>query len=256
MSRRRSTMYTTNISGSRRNWRTHTSCNVRCWCRHFHNGAYRRGGTDVVQLVYSSNLTWNPFTNTAIGSGSFNFSFLQDQFWTKANTASQQARLGLITTPNNWSVNGYQYNQTCIRIPCPAAGTGCPSLSASTRFSLMMTMNTPIMRRQLHQPAAVAKRHTDLFKRGSWCICSGRDPEWSVHLRGRVPGSSRRHRKNSDRARSLDRQICVFRGGRMDTEFSWWRHLQPPRIHPTFGTAATEQLQRRLLQRRAGHRPE
>src|SRR6266478_2569270 len=111
MSRRRSTMYTTNISGSRRNWRTHTSCNVRCWCRHFHNGAYRRGGTDVVQLVYSSNLTWNPFTNTAIGSGSFNFSFLQDQFWTKANTASQQARLGLITTPNNWSVNGYQYNQ-------------------------------------------------------------------------------------------------------------------------------------------------
>ncbi len=70
-----------------------------------------KGGTDVVQLVYSSNLTWNPFTNTAIGSGSFNFSFLQDQFWTKANTASQQARLGLITTPNNWSVNGYQYNQ-------------------------------------------------------------------------------------------------------------------------------------------------
>ena len=56
-------------------------------------------------------ITWNPFTNTAIGSGSFNVAVQQNQFWSQANTASQQARLGLITQPNAWAINGYQYNQ-------------------------------------------------------------------------------------------------------------------------------------------------
>jgi hypothetical protein len=70
-----------------------------------------KGGPGVVQFVYSSNITWNPFADTGIGSGAFNFSYLRNQFWTNANTASQQNRLGLITTPNDWAVNGYQYNQ-------------------------------------------------------------------------------------------------------------------------------------------------
>ena len=70
-----------------------------------------KGGPGTAELVYFPEITWNPFTNTAIGSGSFNVAVQQNQFWTKANTASQQARLGLITQPNDWAVNGYQYNQ-------------------------------------------------------------------------------------------------------------------------------------------------
>jgi len=69
------------------------------------------GGPGVAQLVYSSDVTWNPFAKTAAGSGSINFAFQQTQFWTKANTASQQARLGLITAPNSQGTNSYQYNQ-------------------------------------------------------------------------------------------------------------------------------------------------
>ena len=69
------------------------------------------GGPGTAELVYAPNVTWNPFTDTAIGSGSFNVAVQQNQFWTKANTTSQQARLGLITQPNDWGVSGYQYNQ-------------------------------------------------------------------------------------------------------------------------------------------------
>jgi hypothetical protein len=70
-----------------------------------------KGGSGTAELVYAPNATWNPFTNTAIGSGSFNVAVQQNQFWTKTNAASQQARLGLITLPNDWGVSGYQYNQ-------------------------------------------------------------------------------------------------------------------------------------------------
>ena len=70
-----------------------------------------KGGPGTVELVYAPDVTWNPFTNTAIGSGSFNVAVQQNQFWTKANATSQQARLGLITQPNDWGVSGYQYNQ-------------------------------------------------------------------------------------------------------------------------------------------------
>src|SRR6516162_8293050 len=69
------------------------------------------GGRSVVQLVYTPNITWSPFTNTAIGSGSFTFAMQQTQFWTKANSASQQARLGLITPPNGQTTNLREYDQ-------------------------------------------------------------------------------------------------------------------------------------------------
>jgi hypothetical protein len=46
-----------------------------------------RGGPGTAELVYAPNVTWNPFTNTAIGSGSFNVAVQQNQFWTKANAA-------------------------------------------------------------------------------------------------------------------------------------------------------------------------
>jgi hypothetical protein len=69
------------------------------------------GGPGVVQLAYEPNILWSPFKNTAVGSGSFSFSMLQTQYWTKATTESQQAQLGLITPPNNQVMNLRQYNQ-------------------------------------------------------------------------------------------------------------------------------------------------
>lgn len=69
------------------------------------------GGPGVAELVYSPSATWTPFTNTAIGSGAFNFAFQGNQFWTGANTNSQQGSMGLITAPNDWGANGYQYAQ-------------------------------------------------------------------------------------------------------------------------------------------------
>ena len=69
------------------------------------------GGSGVAEMVYSPTVTWTPFTNTAIGSGAFNFAFQQNQFWTPANTNSQQGSMGLITAPNDWGANGYQYAQ-------------------------------------------------------------------------------------------------------------------------------------------------
>jgi len=69
------------------------------------------GGSGVAELVYSPAVTWTPFTNTPIGSGAFNFAFQQNQFWTPANTNSQQGSMGLITAPNDWGANGYQFAQ-------------------------------------------------------------------------------------------------------------------------------------------------
>src|SRR6516162_10716128 len=50
------------------------------------------GGPGVVQLFYIPNVVWSPFTNTAVGSGAFTFTMQQSQFWTKVNSATQQAR--------------------------------------------------------------------------------------------------------------------------------------------------------------------
>ena len=70
-----------------------------------------KGGPGVAEIVYSPTLTWTPFTNTAIGSGTFTFSFQGNQFWTHANTNSQQGSMGLLAAPNDWGSDGYQYAQ-------------------------------------------------------------------------------------------------------------------------------------------------
>jgi hypothetical protein len=46
-----------------------------------------KGGPGTAELVYFPQITWNPFANAAIGSGSFNVAIQQNQFWTKANAA-------------------------------------------------------------------------------------------------------------------------------------------------------------------------
>ncbi len=42
------------------------------------------GGPGTAMIVYSPAVTWTPFTNTAIGSGAFDFAFQSNQFWTGA----------------------------------------------------------------------------------------------------------------------------------------------------------------------------
>jgi len=79
------------------------------------------GGPGVVQMAYTPNITWSPVTNTAIGSGSFTFAMQQTQFWTKATTEVQQARLGLITPPNVQTVNLREYNQLMYTHTFPGA---------------------------------------------------------------------------------------------------------------------------------------
>ena len=64
-----------------------------------------------MQLVYTPYISWSPFTNTAVGSGSFTFAMQQTQFWTKATSDTQQARLGPITPPNVQTTNLREYNQ-------------------------------------------------------------------------------------------------------------------------------------------------
>jgi hypothetical protein len=69
------------------------------------------GGRGVAEIVYAPYVTWTPFTDTAVGSGMFTFAFQGNQFWAQANTLAQQQRMGLLTPPNGWNENGYQYAQ-------------------------------------------------------------------------------------------------------------------------------------------------
>jgi hypothetical protein len=68
------------------------------------------GGPGAVALLYTPILTWNPFTYAATGSGSFTFAIQQTQYWTRTDTASLRARLGLITPPNVQATDLTQYN--------------------------------------------------------------------------------------------------------------------------------------------------
>ena len=77
----------------------------------FGQWAAPNGGPGIAELVYSPSITWTPFTNTAIGSGAFDFAFQSNQFWTQATTNSRQARMGLLTAPNDWGDNSYQFAQ-------------------------------------------------------------------------------------------------------------------------------------------------
>jgi len=69
------------------------------------------GGPGVAEVVYSPSITWTPFMNASIGSGSFAFAVQGNQFWTGANTNSQQAAMGLLAAPNDWGLNNFQFAQ-------------------------------------------------------------------------------------------------------------------------------------------------
>jgi len=102
---------TTNTSGLKKELRHDYNLQYSMQVSIFPQWGTPNGGPGVVQLAYTPTVTWSPFTDTTVGSGSFTFAMEQAQYWTKAITESQQARLGLITPPNNETMNGRQYNQ-------------------------------------------------------------------------------------------------------------------------------------------------
>lgn len=69
------------------------------------------GGPGVTNFIYTPSAVWRPFTDTAIGSGAFNFTYEQDRFWTAADTAAQAAALGLNNLPSDWGISSHVFGQ-------------------------------------------------------------------------------------------------------------------------------------------------
>ena len=69
------------------------------------------GGPSTGEVVYSPTVQWQPFSGTAIGSGAFTFAFQANQFWTKANSDTQQASMGLLVQPSAWGQSTDEYTQ-------------------------------------------------------------------------------------------------------------------------------------------------
>src|SRR6516225_4201847 len=145
------------------------------------------GGPGVVQLVYTPYVTWTPFTNTAFGSGAFTFLMQQTQFWTKANSISQQARLGLITPPNDQTTNLREYDQLMYTHTSLMAGTGYRLHSGNTLLPPMTATNMPAA---IHRPTLSAIR------------CR-RTPPRPIRTEPLVPMLRRRHQTNN----SLSQQV-------------------------------------------------
>ena len=102
---------TTNIAGSKKNCDAIIACQYSMPVSIIPQWGTPNAGSGVVQLAYTPYISWSPFTNTAVGSGSFTFAMQQTQFWTKATSDTQQARLGPITPPNVQTTNLREYNQ-------------------------------------------------------------------------------------------------------------------------------------------------
>jgi len=88
---------------------------------YYFQSATPNGGQPVSLFVYAPTVSWTPFTIDTWGSGQINISFIQNQYWSAANNGSQQARIGVITTPNDWTSNGYNWSQVSYTHTLPGA---------------------------------------------------------------------------------------------------------------------------------------
>lgn len=88
---------------------------------YFLQSATPDGGPPVSLFQLSPSLTWTAFNNSTWGSGQFNVAYVNLQYWSGANNASQQARMGTITGPNDWSVNAYSWLQATYTQTLPGA---------------------------------------------------------------------------------------------------------------------------------------
>jgi hypothetical protein len=62
-------------------------------------------GTSATNFVYTPWIRWTPFTDTALGSGAFVFSFQQNGFGPGADPTALQTHAGLLTPASDWGGN-------------------------------------------------------------------------------------------------------------------------------------------------------
>src|SRR5271165_7466557 len=181
------------------------------------------GGSGVAEMVYSPTLTWTPFTNTAIGSGAFTFSFQQNQFWTPANTNSQQGSMGLLAAPNDWGSNGYQIAQITYTQTFPGNW-----LAVSVgQYSFGQYDGQPIRRQrtdQFPQLRARSERHADLRQCRRRRLCADHAKQSATVCR-RPAGRNRRHRRNGDRSGFPQRRDRLLLVGPVVADLSGRRHV-------------------------------
>jgi hypothetical protein len=78
-------------------------------------------GNPVWLAVYYPSATWRPFTDTAIGSGEFNFTFGHQSYFSGTNNAIQAKRFGLITLPNDWGSDNFSWSTISYTHALPGA---------------------------------------------------------------------------------------------------------------------------------------
>jgi porin len=64
-----------------------------------------KGAVPIGLFAYTPTINWTPFTDSALGSGRFAFSFQQNRFWTGRNITALQERVGFLSAPNDWFRN-------------------------------------------------------------------------------------------------------------------------------------------------------
>ena len=88
---------------------------------YFLQSATPDGGKPVSLFVWSPSVTWTPYDNSTWGTGQVNVAFQRAQYWSGANNASQQARIGTITGTNDWGSNAYTWLQATFTQTLPGA---------------------------------------------------------------------------------------------------------------------------------------
>ena len=69
------------------------------------------GAYAAVQALFTPNLNWQAFADTALGRGSFQFAYLAAQYWSAANAASLADSLDLNSPLNAWPANVKYFKQ-------------------------------------------------------------------------------------------------------------------------------------------------
>jgi Carbohydrate-selective porin, OprB family len=68
-------------------------------------------GPPATNFVYTPWISWTPFSDSSVGSGAFVFSFQRNQYWSRTNGTTLQARSNLLTPPSDWGGNFSQLAQ-------------------------------------------------------------------------------------------------------------------------------------------------
>jgi hypothetical protein len=181
------------------------------------------GGPGVVQLVYTPTISWSPFTNTAVGSGVFTFLMQQTQFWTKANSASQQTRLGLITPPNGQTTNLREYDQLMYTHTFPDGWSWLSITLGEYTFSAYDSSQYAGNEQTNFISYPLSQNATQTYPNGALgAYAQAATPD---HICGRLPGRHQCQRQHVIDNRVLGRQARLFHCRRMGAESSWWRGL-------------------------------